>query len=81
MAFLFDTVAEYTAEIETYRALLLKSAQAEDWRLNTSQSDQRVRMNMGEIREYIKQLVVERTALSQRLSGAGVTSIVPRRTY
>lgn len=81
MAFLFDTVAEYDDEIADYRAILKKAATAEDWRLNTSQSDQRVKMNMSEIRKYLDQLVSERTALSQRLNGYGVTSVVPRRCY
>lgn len=80
MAFLFSSVAEYDEEIADYRAILRKSATAEEWRLNTSQSDQRVKMNMSEIRKYLNSLVAERTALSQRLNGYGVTSIVPRRS-
>jgi len=77
---LFDTVAEYDTEIEYVRGEIRKAAGAEKWRLNTSQSDQQVTMNMGEIRKYLTQLTTERQALRERLAGASVTSITPRRS-
>ena len=81
MALIFETVAEYDAEIEFIRTQMRKAITSDKWRLNTSQSDQQVSMNMKEIRLYLTQLSGERKALSERLGGSSVTSITVRRCY
>ena len=79
MGFIFSTVAEYDTEIEEVRTAMLKAVKGEKWRLNTSQSDQQVSMNMKEIREYLSLLTAEQAALYERGQGSSVTSIVYRR--
>ncbi len=78
---LFDTIAEYEEEITFVRTQMRNAVGAEKWRLNTSQSDQQVTMNMSEIRAYLTQLTTEKQALYERLNGASVTSVVPRRCF
>ena len=78
---LFDTIAEYEEEITFVRTQMRNAVGAEKWRLNTSQSDQQVTMNMSEIRAYLTQLTTEKQALHERLNGASVTSVVPRRCF
>ena len=82
MAFVFETVAEYTTEIELIRGYMLKGMRAEEFSLNTSQSVQRIQMNLSEMRKYLNQLTAERQSLAERsVGGGGVTSIVVRRSY
>lgn len=80
MAFLFDTIAEYDDEITFVREQMRNAVKAKEFRLNTSQSDQKVVMDMRGIQSYLSQLTTERVACAQRSSGAGVTSIVVRRS-
>lgn len=82
MAFvgIFETTGEYDTEIAELRTILKNAAGAEKFRLNTSQSDQQVTMNMAQIRAYLNQLITERASLIQWLSGAGVTSVTVRRS-
>lgn len=75
----FDTIAEYDDEITFVRAQMRNAISSEEFKLNTSQSNQQQRMNLPEIRKYLNELTTERTALSQRLAGFGVTSITVRR--
>lgn len=79
--FTFDTIEEYNDEIKLLREQLRKAGNAEEWSLNTSQSIQKVRMNFGEMRSYLKTLTAERCALRNRLTGASVTGITVRRFY
>lgn len=81
MAYLFDTIAEFDEEITYVRAQMRNAIGAEEFKLNTSQSNQQVRMNMSEIRKYLNELTTGRVALAQRLSGQGVTSIIVRRDF
>lgn len=80
MAFLYDTVAEYDTEIAFVREQMHNAVKAKEFRLNTSQSDQKIVMDMKEIRAYLSQLTTERRACAQRSVGAGVTGIVVRRS-
>ena len=75
----FDTLAEYDDEIAFVRAQIRHAITSEEFKLNTSQSNQQQRMNLPEIRKYLTQLTTERTALTQRSAGLGVTAIVVRR--
>ena len=75
----FDTVAEYDDEITFVRGQIREAISTEEFKLNTSQSNQQHRMNLAEIRKYLRELTTERTATSQRAAGAGVTAIVVRR--
>lgn len=79
MGFLFDTIAEYDDEITFVRTEMRKAVKSKEFRLNTSQSDQKVVMDLEGIRKYLTLLTTERVALSQRNAGAGVTSVVVRR--
>lgn len=79
MAFLFETEAEYDAEILLALTQMRNATKATDFMLDTSQSRQRVVMNPKEIRLWINQLKAERRALVERSAGAGVTSITYRR--
>ena len=81
MGFIYTTIAEYDEEITYVREQIRKAVKAEEWQLDTSQSRQRVRQNLKEMRLYLNQLVTERTIFAQRAAGGGVTSIVVRRSY
>ena len=76
---LFDTVAEYDTEITFVRTEIQNAVTAKDFRLNTGQSDQRVVMDLKEIRLYLTQLTTERQAVYERSIGADVTGITVRR--
>lgn len=78
--FLFDTIAEYDDEITYVRGEIRNAIAGEEFKLNTSQSNQQVRMNLKEIRAYLNDLCVGRMALAQRIGGSGVTSITVRRS-
>lgn len=75
----FDTLAGYDEEITYIRKQMRNGIEAEEFKLNTSQSNQQVRMNLPEIRKYLSQLTTQRTALIQRGAGAGVSALVVRR--
>ena len=80
--FLYDTVAEYDAEIAIVRTNIHNSMNGEEFSLNTSQSNQRVKMaSLDKLQDYLKLLTREKKALAQNNEGSRVTSIVPRRTY
>lgn len=79
MAFLFETVAEYTTEIELTLTQMRNAMKATDFMLDTSQSRQRVVMSPKEIRLWLNQLKAERRSLAERKVGAGVTAIIVRR--
>ena len=79
MAFLFETVAEYTTEIELTLTQMRNAMKATDFMLDTSQSRQRVVMSPKEIRLWLNQLKAERRSLVERKAGAGVTGITYRR--
>ena len=79
MAFLFETVAEYTAEIALALTEMRNAMKATDFLLDTSQSRQRVVMSPKEIRLWLNQLKAERRSLVERTAGAGVTSLTYRR--
>ena len=76
---LFETVAEYDTEITFVREQIQNAVKAKDFRLNTGQSDQRVVMDLKEIRLYLTQLTTERQAVYERSIGADVTGITVRR--
>ena len=76
---LFDTLAEYDTEIAFVRTEIRNAVLAKDFRLNTGQSDQRVVMDLKEIRLYLTQLTQERQTFYERSIGAGVTGITVRR--
>ena len=76
---LFDTLAEYNTEIDLTLIQIRNAVEAKDFRLNTGQSDQRVVMDLKEIRLYLTQLTTERQAFYERSIGAGVTGITYRR--
>lgn len=77
--FLFDTIAEYDEEIAFVRAEIRNAVKSKKFRLNTSQSDQTVEMDLPAIQKYLVLLTTQKTALAQRLLGMGVTSIISRR--
>ena len=79
MGFLFDTLAEYDEEITFVRTEMRNAVKAKEFRLNTSQTNQVVVMDLRAIRDYLALLTTERKAFSERSAGAGVTSIVYRR--
>lgn len=79
MSFLFETEAEYDAEITLALTNMRNAMKASDFSLDTSQSRQRVIMSPKEIRLWINQLKAERRALVERSAGAGVTGITYRR--
>jgi len=81
MGFIYDTVAEYDAAIVTLREAMMTAAGGAKWRINTSQSDQQVSMDMKQTKEYLNMLAGEREALYQRSIGDSVTSITFRRCY
>ena len=76
---LFDTLAKYDTEIDFVCTEIHNAVKAKDFRLNTGQSDQRVVMDLKEIRLYLTQLTTERQAFYERSVGAGVTGITYRR--
>ena len=76
---LYDSVAEYDTEITFVRTEIQNAVKAKDFRLNTGQSDQRVVMDLKEIRLYLTQLTQERQAVYERSVGADVTGITVRR--
>ena len=76
---LFDSVAEYDAEITIIRKHIQNAAWSTDFSLDTGQSRQRVIMNLKEIRLYLTQLTQERQAFYERSIGAGVPGITVRR--
>lgn len=76
---LFETLAEYDEEITYVRTHMRKAVWSKDFRLDTGQSDQRVVMDLKEIRLYLTQLTTERQAFYERSIGAGVTGITVRR--
>lgn len=80
MGYLYATVAEYDTEIELTRIEMRNAIKARKFRLNTSQSDHMVEMDVAEIRKYLTQLTTERQSLVEKLAGAAVTSIVFRRS-
>ena len=77
----FDTLAEYDTEIALVRAQMLKAVGTKEFRINTSQTDQKVVMDLGGIQKYLVLLTTSRAAFIQRSVGAGVTSLTYRRTY
>lgn len=79
---LYDTIAEYDAEIAIVRTQIHNAMAGEEFQINTSQTNQRVRMaSLPSIQKYLELLSSERRSLANRLSGASVVSIVPRRSY
>ncbi len=76
---LFDSLAEYNAEIDIVLTQIHNAVKAVDFSLDTGQSRQRVVMNLKEIRLYLTQLTTERQAFYERSIGAGVTGITYRR--
>ena len=77
---LFQTCDEYDDEITFVREQIRLAISGEKWRLNTSQSDQKVEMNLPQIQKYLVLLTTERTACIERCAGAGVTAITVRRS-
>lgn len=76
---LFDTLAEYNAEIELTRTEMRNAVKAREFRLNTSQSSQTVSMDLKGIRDYLTLLTTERKAFIERDEGSSVTSLTYRR--
>lgn len=76
---LFDTLEKYNEEIDYVCKHMRNAVWAKDFRLDTGQSDQRVVMDLKEIRLYLAQLTAERQAFYERSIGAGVTGITYRR--
>lgn len=79
MSFLFDTLAEFDEEITFVRTQMRNAVKATEFQLDTSQSRQKVVMDLKGIREYLNELTVGRAAFIERSVGAGVTSITYRR--
>ncbi len=79
MGFLYDTLDEYETEITFVREQIQNAVKSTDFLLDTSQSRQRVTMNLKEIRLYLTQLTTEKQAFIQQSLGAGVTSLTYRR--
>lgn len=77
---LFDTLAEFDAEITFVRTEIRNAVKAREFKLNTSQSSQTVSMDLRGIRDYLTLLTTERKAFIEREAGGGVTSITVRRT-
>jgi hypothetical protein len=78
----YDTEAEYDAEIAIVQANIHKAMTGEEWSLNTSQSNQRVKMaSLDKLQKYLDWLIKQKNAFLQRANGNGVVSIVPRRSY
>lgn len=77
---LFDTLEEYDEEITYVRTEMRNAVKSKEFRLNTSQSDQKVVMDLPGIKSYLVLLTTERTAFIQRRVGAGVTSLIFRRS-
>jgi len=80
MGFLFDTLEEYNDEIDYVRTEMRNAVKAKEFFLNTSQSNQKVVMDMKEIRLYLTQLTTEKQAFIQGSIGAGVTNLTYRRS-
>lgn len=76
---LFDSVVEYDTEIVFVRTEMRNAVKAKDFRLSTSQSDQRVVMDLKGIRDYLTLLTAEKQALVEQLEGSSVTGITYRR--
>lgn len=79
MSSLFDTEAEFDEEITFVRAQLRNAVKSTEFMLDTSQSRQKVVMDLKGIREYLNELTIGRKAFIERSVGAGVTSITVRR--
>lgn len=79
MGFLFDTRAEYDEEITFVRTQIRNAVTSTEFLLDTSQSRQKVEMNLKEIRIYLTQLTTERRAFVERNEGSSVTGIIVRR--
>ncbi len=76
---LFDSLAEYDEEIAFTRAQIRNAIKAAEFKLNTSQSNQSVTMDLRGIRNYLTLLTTERKAFNERSEGSSVTSITVRR--
>ena len=76
---LFDSLAEYNEEIIFVRVEVRNAVKAKEFRLNTSQSNQSVAMDLKGIRDYLTLLTTERKAFRERTEGSGVTSLTVRR--
>lgn len=79
MGFLFETQDEYDEEITFVRTEMRNAVKSKEFRLNTSQSDQKVVMDLKGIRDYLTLLTTERQAFIEREEGSSVTSITYRR--
>lgn len=75
----FDTLEEYEEEIIYVRTQLRAGLKAEEFRLNTSQSNQVVIKDVDGIRKYLQSLLIDRQSFIEKSCGAGVTSLVYRR--
>lgn len=76
---LFSSLAEYDEEIVFVRTQLRNAVKATEFKLNTSQSNQSVTMDLRGIRDYLTMLTTERKAFNERAEGSSVTSIITRR--
>ena len=79
MGYLFDTLEEYDEEIIFVRTEMRNAVKSKEFRVNTSQSNQTVVMDLKGIRDYLTLLTTERQAFIERDAGGGVTGITVRR--
>jgi len=79
MGYLFDTLEEYDEEITFVRTQMRNAVTSKEFLLNTSQSSQKVVMDLKGVRDYLTLLTTEKQGFIQQSLGAGVTSLTYRR--
>ena len=69
--FLFDTVAEYDAEIAIVRNTIRRISRLGAHTKNVNENTERTNteMTLGQARSYLRQLIDERSALKSTLNG------------